>query len=162
MKLLNKFEEIICSIGLLSATVILFVNIVLRYAFSKGFPWAEEAVRYLILVVTFIGLGIGIREKQIIRMDFLLQQMKNNTRKYAEVAVNLISFVFSIWLCIISFQFALQTKSFGQISSALQLPFFVLYSIMSFGLLLSAVRYLQQFIYNLKGAGTNSTEETEK
>ncbi|MBA1336014.1 MAG: hypothetical protein HPY66_1833 [Firmicutes bacterium] len=162
MKLLDKLEEFICSIGLLSATIILFINIFLRYIFSKGFPWAEESVRYLILVVTFIGLGIGIRDKQIIRMDFLLQLMKDNFRRKAEVVVNLVAFVFSIWLAGISFQFAMQTKSYGQISSALQLPFYVLYLVICTGSFLSAIRYFQELIFHIKGSEANSIGEAKK
>lgn len=150
MKLLDKLEEYICSIALLLSAIVLFVNIVLRYFFSAGLPWAEELVRYLIVVVTFVGLSIGVRDKATISMDILLQITKKGTRRKIEIAINLISSIFSLCLAVISFQFAIQTKSFGQITSAMQLPFYILYLILSFGSIICAMRYFEVFISKIK------------
>lgn len=150
MEVLSKFEKLTCFIALLSSTIILFVNIVLRFIFKSGLPWAEELVRYLILVITFIGLGAGINNKQDISMDFLLQISKANIRKKLEIIKYLVSSIFSLILAVISFQFAMQTKINGQITSALQLPFYILYLIISFGSVLTALRYIEGLILHIK------------
>ncbi|NLC11125.1 MAG: TRAP transporter small permease [Firmicutes bacterium] len=162
MKFLDKLEESINALALLASTVILFINIFLRYTFSAGFPWAEEAVRYLIVVVTFIGLGIGIRDGQVIRMDILLQLMKKSSAVKLEKVVNVLACLFSICLAVIAYKFAMQTKAFGQITSALQLPFYVLYLIITVGSLLSAVRYLQAAFLPVKESEANSVGEAQK
>ena len=45
LKILNKIEDVFCAVSLLLTTLILFVNVVLRYVFSASTSWAEEMIR---------------------------------------------------------------------------------------------------------------------
>lgn len=157
---LAKLEDYVCCITLLSGTFILFINVCLRYLFAEGLPWAEESIRYLILVVVFIGLSVGTRKKEVIRIDFLLQLIKDNSsKKFIEAIINLASSVFLIWLAIIAFQFGMQTKYYGQVSPAMRLPIYILYLMIAFGSFLTAIRHFQELLYLFKGfKSTNSVK----
>ena len=73
LKILNKIEDVFCAVSLLLTTLILFVNVVLRYVFSASTSWAEEMIRYLMIWITFIGGSVCVRHSAHIRMDFLLR-----------------------------------------------------------------------------------------
>ena len=50
--LLSRGEEILIGLLILSASLILFANVIARYVFNDGFSWAEELVRYQIVWLT--------------------------------------------------------------------------------------------------------------
>ena len=54
-KVLFGFEGYLTGLLLLGSTLLLFVNVFLRYVFHSSTTWAEEAIRYAIIWVTFIG-----------------------------------------------------------------------------------------------------------
>src|SRR5690606_21195173 len=52
---LSWAEDAFVSTLLITASAILFVNVVARYVFNTGLIWAEEFVRYEIVWLVFIG-----------------------------------------------------------------------------------------------------------
>ena len=55
MKLMNKIEENVIGIALLATTLIIFVNVIMRYFMNQSLTWAEEVVKYLMIWIAFIG-----------------------------------------------------------------------------------------------------------
>ena len=51
------------------ATFLLFINVVLRYAFASGIVWAEEMTRYTLLWTVFVGAGVVTREGTHVSME---------------------------------------------------------------------------------------------
>ena len=54
-RILSHAEEFLLGVLLATASLVLFVNVVARYIFNWGFPWAEELVRYEIVWMVFLG-----------------------------------------------------------------------------------------------------------
>ena len=91
LKILNKIEDVFCAVSLLLTTLILFVNVVLRYVFSASTSWAEEMIRYLMIWITFIGGSVCVRHSAHIRMDFLLTLLPRSVANLLTRAVYLIA-----------------------------------------------------------------------
>lgn len=52
--------------------VIVFVNVVGRYAFTASLPWAEEVARHLMIFCAFAGAGLALREGKLVSITVLL------------------------------------------------------------------------------------------
>ena len=61
-RILSHAEEFLLGVLLATASLVLFVNVVARYVFNWGFPWAEELVRYEIVWMVFLG-GVRLHVK---------------------------------------------------------------------------------------------------
>lgn len=48
-----------------------FLQVVMRYVFDAPIYWTEEVVLYAIIVVSFVGISIGIRLGSHISVDLL-------------------------------------------------------------------------------------------
>ena len=70
---LSKTEEFLLGILLTTASIVLFANVVARYVFNWGFPWAEELVRYEIIWMVFLGGSIAARQGLHIGVDLLVR-----------------------------------------------------------------------------------------
>ena len=80
--MLNAFIDRCCrAINLLIAlalavmVVMVFGNVVLRYAFNSGIAVSEEVSRWLFVWITFLGAIVAVRERGHLGTDFLLARL---------------------------------------------------------------------------------------
>ncbi|MBP1845207.1 TRAP-type C4-dicarboxylate transport system permease small subunit [Rhizobium petrolearium] len=60
--LFYKFLELLLIFLLSGMAIMVFVNVVLRYAFNSGLTVSDEMSRYFFVWLTFIGAVVGFRE----------------------------------------------------------------------------------------------------
>mgnify|MGYP003590104563 CR=1 FL=1 len=60
---------------LVTMTVLVFGNVVLRYVFNSGIAFSEEISRYLFVWLTFLGAVVGMHERAHLGMDSLVQHL---------------------------------------------------------------------------------------
>ena len=81
--LLLKITAITC---LALMVVLVFGNVVLRYAFNSGITFSEEASRILFIYLTFLGAAIALREHMHLGIDSVVSRLSPTGRKYCLVA----------------------------------------------------------------------------
>lgn len=143
MKLLDKIEEIFCGTALLTATLIVFFNVVLRYVFKSGASWAEELVKYLMIWITFIGSSICVRKYAHVSIDFFYEMLSVKNKRVVAIIVGVISLFFTVNMAYYGSKLVLFSLSTGQVSPALQLPMWVPYVAIPLGFVLMSIRLLQ-------------------
>lgn len=158
-KLLSNIEEIVLGLLLATASFILFANVVARYFFNWGFSWAEELVRYEIIWMVFLGGSIAAREGLHIGVDLLVRIAPPPLRKLLLVTVNGVSALFCGFLAYFGFSLLSQTKAFGQVSPALEVPMWTVQAAIPLGALFMTLRFLQQIWHLLLGEKMESHVE---
>ncbi|MDK2801012.1 MAG: hypothetical protein PWQ70_2631 [Clostridiales bacterium] len=89
LKILLKIEEIFLMVCLGVMAVVLLVQVISRYCFGFPLIWSEELARYLLIWVTFIGLGYGIRQKCHIEMEYFYNRMPQTVQNVMSILTNL-------------------------------------------------------------------------
>lgn len=64
----NRF---VCAVLLACSCTLVFANVVLRYGFGMSLAWAEEASRYMMIWLAFLGAGLALREGAHIAVETL-------------------------------------------------------------------------------------------
>ncbi len=149
---LCRLEEGFITTLLISASLILFINVVARYVFNTGFIWAEEFVRYEIIWMVFIGGSVAARKGIHIGVEALLHVLPDLIQRVLRVAVNLICIGFCVVLVIYGGELVEQTRSFGQKTSAMQAPFWIIQLAIPIGAALMSLRFAQAIWKELSGA----------
>ena len=67
--------EIVIVAWLAVMVVMVFGNVVLRYAFNSGIAISEEVSRWLFVWITFLGAIVAVRERGHLGTDFLLARL---------------------------------------------------------------------------------------
>lgn len=120
---LMKFIRIVLIIFGTTMTVLVIMNVILRYVFNSGLSWSEEAARFLFIWVTFLGAILandsGLHGEHM-RMDFIVEKFRGIPRKVVEVAALLIVLVMLGTLFIGGVQLVKNTWPF--LTSALEIP----------------------------------------
>ena len=144
---MKKLENIFVALNgwalilMLSAmAIIVGSNITLRYVTSHSLPWADEAARYLMIWLTFIGAGLILRfggHVAITNLQDSLPQIGQRLLRAAIVAMLLAFFAFMVH---VGWQYAQRMQY--QVTPALRLPFLYIYAAMPVGFSLLIVHLL--------------------
>ncbi len=148
--ILSKFEDITCAVGLLGATLLMFINVIMRYLFRSGLPWSEEVVRYTIIWITFIGIAMCARKGKHVAIDLFLSLINKKMGLILLIIINITSIFFCILMTRYSIKLVWQVSSSSQVSPALGIPFYIIYLCMPLGFGLSVLRFTQNTLRLLK------------
>ena len=90
--LMTFIKAVLIAFGTLM-TVLVIMNVILRYVFHSGISWSEEACRFLFIWVTFLGAILtndaGLHGEHM-RMDFIVEMFRGIPRKIVEVIAMLL------------------------------------------------------------------------
>lgn len=91
---LFKGVEILIAVFLAVMITLMFMNVALRYIFSKGFAWSEEVARICFIYLTYMGAIVAARENRHLLIDSLL----NRLPKTGKIIVYALIQVCIVWL----------------------------------------------------------------
>ncbi|MFD6439710.1 TRAP transporter small permease [Peribacillus sp. NPDC060186] len=89
-KLLENTLNIIMAVALAIMVVLVFGNVVLRYAFNSGITWSEEMSRYLFIWLTFLGAIGAYKNKEHLGVDMLIKRLPNKMKRVVIVISDLL------------------------------------------------------------------------
>jgi TRAP-type C4-dicarboxylate transport system permease small subunit len=72
---LFKAVEILIAFFLAVMIFLVFMNVVLRYLFSKGFAWSEEIARLCFIYLVYLGSIGAMRDNQHLIIDSILSRI---------------------------------------------------------------------------------------
>jgi hypothetical protein len=72
-KLLNNIEELFLGYTLLILAFGATYQVTMRYGFGIAYDWFEEWARYLTVLITFVGAGLGVKYGTHFSMEALTQ-----------------------------------------------------------------------------------------
>lgn len=76
-----RFLEFLVVAALVAMVVMVFGNVVLRYAFNSGILVSEEMSRYCFIWLTYIGAMIAMRERGHLGVDTLVRRLPRAGKK---------------------------------------------------------------------------------
>lgn len=97
IKLLNRSTENITAVLFVAMVLIVFLQIISRAVFSSSFPWTEEAARFLMIWVTFLGASFAFQYGAHISIEAFVSKLSQSAGNVAQVlgALACIAFLLS-------------------------------------------------------------------
>lgn len=62
-------EYVLCNL-LAVISIVMMLQVIMRYVFNASLTWAEELCRYAFIWSAFVSIGFTIREKSILTLTF--------------------------------------------------------------------------------------------
>ena len=88
--LLSHIEEILASIFIIITTVLVLVNVFMRYFLKTGLYWSEEVATSCFVWSVFMGAAAGYRRGQHIGVDILVEKLPAALRNLVRVLVQIV------------------------------------------------------------------------
>lgn len=97
-KIVDKIQEFVCFLLFFGMVVVGGVSVFSRFVLNLSITWAEEAIRFLCIWLTFIGAALTVRKDGHVSIDIFISLIKNKKVRAVYYCVSrLIGIVF---LCI--------------------------------------------------------------
>lgn len=81
----NHIEEIILITLFAIMVAAIFIQVIMRYVFDNSLSWSEELGRFVFEWLTWIGLSLGARVGQHIKITLLVDKLPNNLAQTANI-----------------------------------------------------------------------------
>lgn len=151
-KFLDNFEEYFVVWSLAIMTVVVFLQVIMRYVFSNSLSWSEEMARFIFLWLSWIGAAYAVKERSHFRVEMFANMIKNKmARKHYELFILLIWFGFSFFLTWYGTLLVLFLVDTGQFSAAMEIPMAWPYASVPVGCAMMTVRLIIEMWKIMKG-----------
>lgn len=150
-KVLTWFEDIIMIFGMLSATAILFINVVVRFVLKSGIVWAEEYARFAIIWIVLGACAAAVRTDAHMKITAIPDAIKNPTGKLAlETIVTVIYLAFCVILLVCGVTLTMSMIRNHQVSPAMEIPLWWIYVSIPIGAADMIIRIIQVYLRRVK------------
>jgi TRAP-type C4-dicarboxylate transport system permease small subunit len=151
LKWLDDNIELYLCVFLMSAmTLLIFVQVVMRYVFNNSLSWSEELARYIFIWLIYIGISYGCKLRKHIKIDAALYLFPKKVRPYVILLGDILFLVFAIYIVRTGYTYSMDQIKYGTRSAALKIPFQYIYMSTVVGFGLAAIRQIQTIIYRIK------------
>ncbi|MCI6820812.1 MAG: TRAP transporter small permease [Clostridiales bacterium] len=146
----NKFEEIFLVILLLVMVVLIFVQVVMRYCFNSSLSWSEELARILFIWVSWIGISLGQKKGEHIKITMVTDKLKGNAKKAILVLSDICTLAILGILCVKGTEVVMHIMGLGAAMPATGCPKWIVYSAVPLSCMLMAIRVIKDLVITLK------------
>jgi len=152
-KWVTKLEELCLAWGILGMAGLTIANVFGR-AFGHSLAFAEEISRFLIVFVTFLGLGYAAGKGRHIRMTALFDLLPERPRKAVMILIDATTSVLLFYLAYLGVSYSIDTvRELGSVSPVLQVPMWIVYLAAPLGFVLAGLQYALALYRNLTTEG---------
>lgn len=158
-KLDENIEEYVMGVLLIGISVVMFIQIFMRLV-GASLSWAEELCRYFYIWSVFLSISYTVKKRIVLRVDLLINLLPEKLRNLIEAVLHLITIAFFSFMGYYSILTVSGVKASAQTSPAMEIPMFIVYTIIPIGFFLTALRSAQQLYRTLNQPV--DTVETER
>lgn len=157
---LSQTLFIICMIGVLGITIIVFVTSMLRYFADVAFHWNIEVIEYLFILLVFIGISELTRKGEHIGVDIFKRRLSAHGQKMVNMFILLVSLAWSVMIGYYAWDAVITAYTVKITSSTLlRFPLHITYSFLAIGF---SVLTLQLLVLIWKDAKISFFPPTEE
>jgi C4-dicarboxylate transporter DctQ subunit len=163
-RVINHLEEGIISLLLVTMTLIVFVEIVLRYVFGVGLLWAEEVTLHLSGWLVLFGASYGVKVGSHINVDTIVRLMPAKWQRIVTLIAVACALVYCALILEGSWVYLGKLVKYGVKMQDVPIPKYVAHSILLIGFVLLAYRLLELGWQVLKGEadGFKTSDEAKE
>ena len=138
---IRRIEELVLAWSVVTIALLMVANVICRSLLGFSLAFAEELSQFLIIAVTFVGLSYAAGHGRHIRMTAIYDQLPERWRKIMMIMISATTCLLLMVLAGYALRYVATVHFLGTVSPVLQVPLFIVYSVVPLGLLLAAMQY---------------------
>ncbi|MCF4113171.1 MULTISPECIES: TRAP transporter small permease [Dethiosulfovibrio] len=123
---LNSAVEVLISFLLTFMVVVVFLQVVFRFIIHSSLPWSEEAARYLLIWISFLGATVGVKRGAHVGVEAVVNLFGGRKRRAISVVAYVLEAAFFVFLVLYGYR--ILSIVFCQSSPAMEISMAVPYS----------------------------------
>ncbi len=145
-----RFEAFVLAFGVLLMAANSITNVIGRFVFSQSLYFSEELNQFLIVLVTFVGLGYAARKGRHIRMSAVYDQLNDRQRKLMMILIAAVTAAVMFALAYYSYAYVARVARLGKVTPSLQVPLYLTYVWVPIGFIITGIQYVMTVVKNLQ------------
>ena len=94
MDITEEFTEYFLYVLVGAMVVVVFLQVIFRFILQASLPWSEEASRYIMIWLSLLGAGVGLRRKAHIGVEALFNCLGTVKRQRVSLLVGMVQIYF--------------------------------------------------------------------
>ncbi len=139
----EHFEEYAIALLMIAMTLVMFLQIIMRFVLNHALSWPEELSRYMFVYITFLTLGYCVKRNSMLRLDVLQEMLPRAVWNALQLLVRVVSLLLFGIMLISAFGLELSVAKTGRVSAAMGIPYTAIYFSTLLGFALAVVRSVQ-------------------
>ena len=146
------FEAIVLSYGVLVMAVNSMANVIGRFVFGRSIYFSNELNAFLMVLITFMGLGYAARRGRHIRMSAIYDQLPDLGRKIMMIIISLVTAAVMLVLAYYAASYVHRLWELEKVTSSLRFPMWIMYLWVPLGFVIAGIQYLLTAYQNLRSS----------
>jgi TRAP-type C4-dicarboxylate transport system permease small subunit len=144
-----RFEAVVLALGVIIMATVSVANVIGRFVIGESLFFVEELNQFLIVLITFVGLGYAARMGRHIRMSALYDALPDTARKVLMIIICLVTSAAMFILAWYAYAYVVSVYESGRIAPALRIPVYVTFVWVPVGFVITGIQYLLTAVANL-------------
>lgn len=165
-RFLMKVEMFILSYAIIVIFVMVAGNVLYRAVTGNSWTFNAEVSQFAVIIATFLGISYAARKGRHIRMSAFFDLAPKKVKKVLAIVISAVTAIVLLVLAYYSFEYVLWTMNTGRVTTALQIPAYVMVIFLPIGFILGAMQYFRNIWINIKEdeiyIGTEKLDYSEK
>ncbi|WP_136796706.1 MULTISPECIES: TRAP transporter small permease [Desulfosediminicola] len=142
-RILNRTEEAVISLLLVLTTLLVFVDVVMRFGFNTGFMWSQELTLHMSAWFVLFGTSYGLKVGSHIGMDAFVKLFPRKGRRILSGIAAIIGIVYCGLILYGSWIYLAKMKMIGIDLEDVPIPTWIAHSMLLVGFTFITIRLLQ-------------------
>ena len=162
MKILDKIEEYICAVCTVVMTLLVFVNVLSRYALHMSLSFSDEITTNLFVLLSMMGAAIATKRRAHLGLTILTDAVPAKIRKVLMTAGFAIGTVFCAALFWYGIEMVKHQINLGQVTPTMQWPEWIFGTFIPFGAVFLTIRFAEAAIQEAKAPIESEEKEASE
>ncbi|GAA0568980.1 TRAP transporter small permease [Caenispirillum bisanense] len=150
-RFINRLEEAVISILLVSMTLIVFAEVVMRFVFNSGLKWAQEATLYASAWMVLFGISYVLKLGGHIGVDALVRVFPRPVQRAVTIIAVLACLAYVGIICWGAWEYLAKLYKIGIKVKDLHIPRWMATSILFIGIAMFGLRFVLLLVRLVKG-----------
>lgn len=147
---------------LFAMSMLVGVQVFMRYVVHQSLPWSEEITRYMFIYLMYLGISYGVRKNRHIRISVFVDLFPVPVRKVLLLVSDILFLVFATLVVVKAREVAALIGRLGQRTAATDVPMSMVYAAVPIGYGLVALRLVQNIVHKFRNFGKPLAEYQDR
>lgn len=143
MKKFQEPEYYVISLCMVVLIIVSTLQIASRFILNFSLSWTEEVSRYVFILLVYVGMSLGFKRRKHVRVEIIDLICPPHILKHINTFNDIIICTLLIMVGWASIEIVVIAKDVNQLSPALLLPMYIVYSIIPLMYLATLIRIIQ-------------------
>ncbi len=145
-----NFEPTVMTVLFYAITMLITLQVILRFVFSTGFSWGEEVARFLFVWLMNFSIAYATRNQRHIKITYIINMFSVKVQKIFLILSDMVFLIFSSLIFMAAIRVCQAAIKYADMAVTIEVSLNVVYGAGVVGYALIVIRLIQTLIWKIR------------